>query len=343
MCFLLIYMDNPVTMVLDSPLSVITAPLLSFVIAFFSISGLIKSKIDWVLDHPNSRSLHSVPVPRIGGLGLLCGVVITWLLFSAPIPIMVWIGISLLVLISLMDDIWHLPIWCRLLIQSVVAASLSIVLLLDTYGWITVLCTAGAVIWMSNLYNFMDGSDGLAGGMTVIGFGYYGLFAYWVGNYDFAVINFSIAAAAMAFLLHNFYPARIFLGDVGAIPLGFLAAVFGILGWLDNLWSFWLPLLIFSPFIADATVTIIKRLLRGERIWQAHREHYYQRIVQSGFGHRNTALAAYALMLAVGGSAVWAGKQDLTVQHWMTAIWGGIYLVLMFISDWNQKYYSGRE
>jgi UDP-N-acetylmuramyl pentapeptide phosphotransferase/UDP-N-acetylglucosamine-1-phosphate transferase len=196
---------------------------------------------------------------------------------------------------------------------------------------------------MSNLYNFMDGSDGLAGGMTVIGFGYYGLFAFLAKEYDFAVINFSIAAAAMAFLLHNFYPARIFLGDVGAVPLGFLAAVLGILGWLENVWSIWLPLLVFSPFIMDSTVTLIKRLLRGKNIWQAHREHYYQRMVQSCLGHRNTALSGYALMLAVGGSAGWADKQDSTMPTWVMGIWGSIYLILMFISDWNQKYYCDRE
>ncbi len=329
-------------MVLDFPLSMVAAPLLSFVIAFFSILWLIKRKTDWVLDHPNARSLHSIPVPRIGGLGLLLGVIITWLFFSMTIPITVWIGMGLLIVISFIDDIWHSPIWCRLLVHSVVAAGFSIIFLLDAYGWITVLCVTAAVIWMSNLYNFMDGSDGLAGGMTVIGFGYYGLFAYLAGNYDFAVINFSIAAAAMAFLLHNFYPARIFLGDVGAISLGFLAAVLGILGWMDNLWSIGLPLLVFSPFIMDSTVTLIKRLIRGKNIWQAHREHYFQRMVQSGLGHRNTALSGYALMLAVGGSAVWAGRQDLAIQYWVAVMWGSIYLILMFISDWHQRYYSDR-
>ncbi len=329
-------------MVLDFPLSVVAAPLVSFFISFFSILWLIRRKADWVLDHPNSRSLHAVPVSRIGGLGLLFGVITAWLCFSVVMPITVWIGIGLLVVISLIDDVWQAPVWCRLLIQSIVAAGFSMILLLDTYDWTMVLCSTVAVIWMSNLYNFMDGSDGLAGGMTVIGFGYYGLIAYLAGGNDFAVLNFSIAAAAGAFLLHNFYPARIFLGDVGAIPLGFLAAALGILGWLDNLWSSWVPLLIFSPFIADSTVTLIKRLLRGEKIWQAHREHYYQRLVQSGFGHRNTALSAYALMLTVGASAVWASGQSPAVQSWIAMLWGGFYLLLMFISDRNQKYYSNR-
>ncbi|MBK6957573.1 MAG: glycosyltransferase family 4 protein [Nitrosomonas sp.] len=329
-------------MVLGSPLSTVAAPLLSFFISFVSILWLIKKKADWVLDHPNSRSLHSVPVSRIGGVGLFFGIITTWLCFSVVMPVTIWVGIGLLVAISFIDDVWHAPVWCRLLIQSIVAAGFSMALLLEPYGWMMVLCTAVAVVWMANLYNFMDGSDGLAGGMTVIGFGYYGLIAYLAGNNDFAVLNFSIAAAAGAFLLHNFYPARIFLGDVGAIPLGFLAAALGILGWMDNLWSLWVPVLIFSPFIADSTVTLIKRLLRGKKIWQAHREHYYQRLVQSGFGHRNTALSAYALMLTVGASAVWAGRQDPAVQSWIAMLWGGFYFLLMFISDWNQKYYSNR-
>ncbi len=329
-------------MVLDSPLSVVAAPLVSFFISFFSILWLIRRKADWVLDHPNSRSLHSVPVSRIGGIGLLFGIITAWLCFSVVMPITVWVGIGLLAGISLIDDVWHAPVWCRLLIQSIVAAGFAVTLLLEPYGWMMALCAAVAVVWMANLYNFMDGSDGLAGGMTVIGFGYYGLIAYLAGNYDFAAINFSIAAAAAAFLRHNFYPARIFLGDVGAIPLGFLAAVLGILGWMDSLWSLWVPLLVFSPFIADSTVTLIKRLLRGRKIWQAHREHYYQRLVQSGFGHRNTALSAYALMLTAGASAVWADRQDPAVQSWVAMLWGGFYLLLMFISDWNQKYYSNR-
>ncbi len=324
-------------MVLDFPVTIITAPLLSFVLSFFSIAWLIKRKAGWGLDHPNARSLHTVPVPRTGGLGLLLGMTVTWLCISAQIPLIIWVCIGLLMVISLLDDIRHVPVWCRLLIHTLVAAAFSAVFLLSAHGWFIALGAMTAVIWMCNLYNFMDGSDGLAGGMTVIGFGYYGLFAYLAGNSNFAMINFSIAAAALAFLLHNFHPARIFMGDVGAIPLGFLAAALGILGWLNQLWSLWVPLLIFSPFIADATVTLIKRLLHGEKIWQAHREHYYQRMVQSGLGHRNTALWGYVLMLITGGCAVWAGNQDPPVQSWTVTVWSGIYLLLMLITDRYQK------
>ncbi len=326
--------------VLDFPYSMFAASLLAFFLSFFSILWLIKRKADWALDQPNARSLHTVPVPRIGGACLLSAAMTAWLCFAATLPSAVLLGVALLMAISLIDDIRHAPVWCRLLIHAVAAAWFAIALLWSAYDGLTVLCVIIATIWMSNLYNFMDGSDGLAGGMAMIGFGCYGLIAYLAGDHNFAMINFSIAAAAMAFLLHNFHPARVFMGDAGSVPLGFLAAVFGVLGWLNQLWTIWVPLLIFSPFITDATVTLTRRLLQGKKIWQAHREHYYQRLVQSGFGHRNTALAAYALMLIAGGCAIWINRQDMAVQQWGMLMWGGVYLAAMMIADRSLKPFS---
>ena len=101
----------------------------------------------------------------------------------------------------------------------------------------------------------------------------------------------------------------------------------------------WLPLLVFSPFIADASVTLLKRVCRGEKVWQAHREHYYQRMVQHGLGHRNTALLAYILMLASGSSAMWATRQDPPIQFGVVIIWCAVYLTLMGASDhyWERR------
>lgn len=324
-------------MVLDFPLTVITAPLLSFALSFICILWLIKAKSNWILDHPNSRSLHVKPIPRSGGLGVLLGIIVTWLVYWVAVPTVLWAGMTLLIIVSLVDDVLGASVWSRLLVQSIAVAVFAIGFLYTYYEWWQILCIAVMIVWMSNLYNFMDGSDGLAGGMTVIGFGYYGCFALLEGNDHFALINFIVAAAALAFLLHNFHPARIFLGDVGSVPMGFLAATLGVMGWTDGLWTIWFPFLVFSPFIADATVTLIKRTLHGEKFWKAHREHYYQRLVQSGWGHRNTALFGYALMLGAGGSAVWAGQQDLNTQLWTAMIWVGIYSMLMIIADRNQK------
>jgi UDP-N-acetylmuramyl pentapeptide phosphotransferase/UDP-N-acetylglucosamine-1-phosphate transferase len=158
---------------------------------------------------------------------------------------------------------------------------------------------------MTNLYNFMDGSDGLAGGMTVFGFGTYGIAAALGGDVGLAAFSACVAASAAGFLVFNFPPARIFMGDVGSIPLGFLAGALGALGWESDVWPLWFPFLVFAPFIVDASVTLARRLWRRERVWEAHRDHYYQRLVQMGWGHRRTALAEYALM-AAGGSAALA-------------------------------------
>jgi UDP-N-acetylmuramyl pentapeptide phosphotransferase/UDP-N-acetylglucosamine-1-phosphate transferase len=95
-----------------------------------------------------------------------------------------------------------------------------------------------------------------------------------------------VAAAAAGFLCFNFHPARIFMGDVGSVPLGFTAGALGLVGWRSGAWPLWFPLLVFAPFILDATVTLLRRALRGEKVWQAHRSHYYQRMVQMGLGHR---------------------------------------------------------
>jgi UDP-N-acetylmuramyl pentapeptide phosphotransferase/UDP-N-acetylglucosamine-1-phosphate transferase len=319
--------------------SLIAVPLLVFMVTLSLIWWLIKGNTLKILDRPNSRSLHTTPVTRTGGLGMLPGILISWAFLPAALPLPVWIGVSLLAAVSFADDILTLSVWWRLLTHSAVAAWFAAVLLADAHGWLIATVATVAIVWIINLYNFMDGSDGLAGGMTLIGFGCYGLAAWLVGNETFAILNFCIVAAAAAFLLFNIHPARIFMGDVGAIPLGFLAAVFGILGWINGLWLLWLPLLIFSPFVADASVTLAKRCLCKEKIWQPHREHYYQRLVLSGFGHYNTALFGYVLMLSVGASAVWAAGQDESIQLGVGTAWCGVYLAMMLAFDlhWRRR------
>lgn len=314
--------------------STMMAPLLSFIVTFFTLYCLIKIKAFEVLDRPKSRSLHTKAVSRIGGIGIVTGIVAIGLIWPTSLPDILLICAGALILISFADDIWQLPVWSRLFIHIIAATSLSYTLFSDTdHQWLTILSAIIILVWVSNLYNFMDGSDGLAGGMTLIGFAYYGLFASLNGHHEFAMIHFSIATAALAFLCYNFHPARIFMGDVGAIPLGFMAAAFGILGWINQIWSIWLPLLIFSPFIIDATVTLTKRYCHGENIFQPHCQHYYQKLVRNKLGHRGTALLYYVLMLAVGASAIWGELQGEATKYMVAVMWSGIYLSLMFYTD----------
>lgn len=160
------------------------------------------------------------------------------------------------------------------------------------------------IMWITNLYNFMDGMDGFAGGMTVIGFGFLAYFGWRGGHQIILVTSMFVASSAAGFLFHNFPPAKIFLGDIGSISFGFLAASILVLGIRDELFDIWVALLIFSPFIVDATVTLLTRLARREKVWRAHRGHYYQRLVIAGWSHRKTVLIEYALMLAAGFSAL---------------------------------------
>ncbi|MGH8755745.1 MAG: MraY family glycosyltransferase [Burkholderiales bacterium] len=312
--------------------SVLLAPILSFVTAFLLLAWMVKSpNAKLPLDHPNPRSLHDVPIPRTGGLGIMAGAFLGTAV-AFPEGSEWWLPAVFLMAVSLFDDWRGLPVPVRFLAHLLAA----VWFMLTSFPELGVFWTAFAVVavmWMTNLYNFMDGSDGLAGGMAVFGFSFYGIAAWISGNEIFALVNFSIAASALAFLLFNFHPARIFLGDAGSIPLGFLAAALGSMGWLQNDWPVWFPLLVFSPFIMDASVTLIKRALKRKKIWQAHREHYYQRLVQIGWGHRKTAWIEYALMLAAGASALWAIRQESSLQFALLVCWGFFYLLAMIIFD----------
>jgi UDP-N-acetylmuramyl pentapeptide phosphotransferase/UDP-N-acetylglucosamine-1-phosphate transferase len=149
------------------------------------------------------------------------------------------------------------------------------------------------------------------------------------------MLDFTIGAAALGFLYNNFHPAKVFMGDAGSIPLGFLAAAMGLYGWQLGYWPAWFPLMVFSPFIVDASATLVKRALRGARITEAHREHYYQRAIQMGWGHRNVAFVEYVLMLGVGVSALVFIQQSWSWSLFL--VWAGIYTVLMLVLDFRWK------
>ena len=285
---------------------------LSFVVAFVASRLLLGPFARFALDEPNARSLHERPVPRTGGIAVLAGtaVAIPFVASSLWLPLLL---AFLLATVSLVDDLRGMPTAVRLTFHLGAAALLAWYVLAPMHP-VELALLIVAVAWITNLYNFMDGSDGLAGGMAFIGFGAYALAAALAGDVPLALLCTVISMAAAAFVAHNFHPARIFLGDVGSIPLGFLAGGLGLVGWRDDVWPLWFPLLVFAPFIADATVTLLKRLARRERVWQAHRDHYYQRLVRMGFGHRGTAYIGYALMAGCAAVALLARSQAPLIQ-----------------------------
>lgn len=284
-------------------------------------------------DAPNARSLHDTPTPRSGGLAILIAIAIGWgMLFLQgyrpdPLP---WIlaAIVLVGVISFLDDVLTLSALPRFAVHGLAAVLLIWGGLVLPWGTLGIVLSWLAIVWMLNLYNFMDGMDGFSAGMTLCGFAFLALLGWQAGSEAFALYAAVVALAGAGFLLVNFPPARLFMGDIGSIPLGLMAAGFSLWGIRDGLFPLWLPVLVFSPFVVDATVTILRRLLRGEKIWQAHRSHYYQRLVLSGWSHRRTVLAEYFLMIACGLTAVFAAQQTPATQWLLVAIWGIVYIIL---------------
>ncbi len=302
----------------------------------------------YLLDHPNERSLHSAPTPRTGGIAVVTAVYGVGLLANYFIGTssryVIWLGVSGLLVagVSLIDDRVGVSPALRIVVHLLAAAILLLggFVLTGTvlpnatvaeFGAVAASITLLYIVWMVNLYNFMDGMDGLAGGMTVIGFGTFAVFGWEAGDTLYATLCLVVAASAAGFLVFNFPPARIFMGDTGSSTLGLFAAAFTVWGVRESIFPFWAGLLVFSLFVVDASVTLVRRLARRERIWEAHKTHYYQRVVQLGWGHKKTALWAYVLMLLCSVSAVLAVRQPRAVQWTVIAVWAVIYVGLALL------------
>jgi UDP-N-acetylmuramyl pentapeptide phosphotransferase/UDP-N-acetylglucosamine-1-phosphate transferase len=271
-----------------------------------------------MLDYPNERSSHIAPTPRGGGIAMTGSVLLAWialghagLVGSSVISIV--IGATLLAVVSWIDDLRGLSPGVRLVVQGV-AVTIGILGLpaassgLSAWSGPALYFAATGLIWVwwINLFNFMDGIDGLAvseaaaicAGLllfTVVGDG---------ADQTGALLAAGIVGAAVGFLVWNWSPARIFLGDVGSVPLGYLSGFLLLDLAVRGRWKIALILPLY--FLADATITLFCRLLRGERVWEPHRQHFYQRAVRNGLGHSavvKRVIAADILLIGCGWAA----------------------------------------
>jgi UDP-GlcNAc:undecaprenyl-phosphate/decaprenyl-phosphate GlcNAc-1-phosphate transferase len=292
-------------------------------------------------DAPNARSLHDRATPRGGGVAIWAGVLAALAVQPGLVRTALPVGLAwaALVLVSFTDDRRGVSPGARLAVH-LAAAGAAAAWLLDGTGTVTAAWVAWplatlAIAWAANLFNFMDGSDGLAATMAVMGFGAYALGNLIAGHPP--LVALAVAASVLPFLCVNRPPARLFMGDVGAVPLGFLAAVLGLGGVLHETWPGWFPLLAFLPFIADATVTLLRRALRGARLWEAHREHYYQRHHQLGSGHAGTLRLHAALITGAAASAVLALAIEPGAGWAVLTAWCGLLAVVYARIDYHWR------
>ncbi len=276
------------------------------------------------VDQPGHRSLHERPTPHGGGLGIVAATLACggWA-GAAP----VWlIPVLVLAAVSWADDWLDLPFWLRLGVH--LASAAAVVFFHGPGSPLLVALQVIVIAWSINAYNFMDGADGLAGSMSAVGFAAYAIGFAQAGQAALAGLCIAVAAASASFLLFNWHPARIFMGDVGAIPSGFLAGGLGWYGYSIGAWPLWFAPLVFAPFLFDATVTLVRRACRGERVWHAHREHYYQRMVRGGFAHDAMCLRWLLVMLA-GASLAVLMLLFVEASGWIgAAAWSAVLVVL---------------
>ncbi|WP_411960597.1 MraY family glycosyltransferase [Pseudomonas mandelii] len=245
-----------------------------------------------IIDIPNARSSHSTPTPRGGGVAivlvfLLCLPFLAWMQL-VPVTTLVAVGGAgaLIAVIGFIDDHGHVAARWRLLGHFAAAAwallwlgGLPAVVMFGVtidLGWIGYILSALYLVWMLNLYNFMDGIDGIAS-IEAICVCLGASLLYWVSGFDNMVwLPLSLASATAGFLFWNFPPARIFMGDAGS---GFLGVVLGVIS-INSAWAssqlFWSMLILLGVFVVDATFTLLRRCLRGDKVYEAHRSHAYQ-------------------------------------------------------------------
>lgn len=270
-----------------------------------------------ILDHPNERSSHSLPTPRGGGLAIVLGVLGTgagvWAMGEAEVGhalIYLFCG-AVIAYLGWRDDVHSLSTRIRLAVQGLVAAVsiyglgyfkvVTIPLFGELHlGIVGIVITFLWIVGLTNAYNFMDGIDGIAGGVAFAGaLGWMMLASNMNNNFVFW-IALAIAAGSLGFLGHNWHPAKIFMGDVASTFLGYTFAVLPLLSATEGGDALMLGTLLMWTFIMDAGVTFIRRALRREKLLAAHRTHLYQRLVIGGYKHSTVSLLYILLTLLAG-------------------------------------------
>ncbi len=272
-------------------------------LSYFGCKGaMLLASWSGMIVQPGDRQSHGEATPTGGGLGLVASTIITAMLVQIyfPLPVFWWQGVLpgvvVLTIIGWLDDRRPVSSLLRLLVQLAVSLWLIgfVCSQVDLYSLLWCVNGVLAVLWVMNLYNFMDGSNGMAGFQGVFSGLVLGFFFYLDNQYSMTLLSTAVAAACAGFLPLNFPRAKIFMGDVASVPLGFIFASLAIYGILSGALGLASSLLVMSVFFVDTTLTLLARAIRGERWYTAHNQHVYQRLIAKGWSH-SRVLVAYQI------------------------------------------------
>ncbi len=300
--------------------------ILAILMAPLAAALLCRAWLQWArrgawLDHPGHRSSHTRATPSGGGVGIILALALS--VSSAageaswPTPYWWLLALALvLMLVGLADDRYNLPARMRLGIYAVCCAALlwamgpGVIVHPAIPGWIIWPVSFAGLLWLLNLYNFMDGLDGLASLQCFLAAGSAALLAFLGGEPTFALFCALLAACQLGFLVWNWPPARMFMGDAGSIPLGFLLGGLALYGAGSGALPLGCWLVLLAGFITDASFTLLARWRRGARLMEAHSEHAYQRLGRHWRSHR----AVDFLLIALNGA--WLFPLAWTIWRW---------------------------
>ncbi len=315
---------------------------ISYLLTRFILSFSLKRNL---LDIPNVRSSHTIPKPRLGGVALTVSFYVScatlFLVELRPFPSsMMATGIlaggAIIALLGLYDDLRGLDARMKLLAQlaicSIVIATGVVMeeLTLPLIGTIDLgaFSVPFTIIWILgiiNFYNFIDGIDGLAAGTGMIASSFLILVGGMAGAPMLGGVYAILAGSCLGFLRYNFPPARIFMGDMGSTFIGYSFAVLSVMGSKVGIPAF-LTILLLGAVLGDAALTLIRRIVRREKVLSPHRTHYYQRLTTLGLSHKQVTLLEYLIAVLLGVSALLALSGDRIFVAFFAVMWLGFFL-----------------
>lgn len=320
----------------------------TMLIVFFAIFYVKKIALHiGAMDIPNERKVHKVPIPRLGGLGIYIGFLVGYMIFGKNSLQMnsILIGSFIVLLTGIIDDIKPLNALPKLIGQIMAAAvitfygnilltNITVFGLLIEFGWLSYIITIIFIVACMNIINLIDGLDGLAGGISTIFYITIIIICFFMNRlsgleYILALI---MCGSTLGFLIHNFYPAKIFAGDSGSLFMGFIIAIISLLGFKTTLvTTIFIPLMILAVPILDTIFAIIRRIVHHKHIYEADKDHLHHQFLKKNVSHRNTVLIIYGINILFSVASILYTLKDTKDIFIGRIIYGSLLVVVLWI------------